>query len=508
MQGAHLKKNILFAYISQIYIVASNIVALPLYIKFLGVELYGLVGFFILLQSMLALLDIGLTTTLARETAKLKAGVNNSIEYMQVYASVGLIFVFLACVGCSIIYFSAELIAERWLATEYLENDEVINSIQIMAFCIGFRFIGSLQKSVIIGNELIVWNSVFNIISITFKNGVVFLMLFILGAEAKVFFGFQLFVAISELIILTIKSVSLLPKQNKNQITKIRLAISPIKPLLAFTLSSALSSSLWIIVTQSDKILMSNFLTLKDFGYFTLAISISSTISLISSPVNATMAPRLTILLSNGNIEEFKLMYKKATQLVAVLAGSISIFLVFFSENIVYLWIGNKDLVDNVAPLVSLYAIGYGVAALGSLPYLVQYSHGNLKLHMLGTIFFLVIMVLSLYLLTSRYQALGAGYSWILTNLLYFLIWPFLIHRKFIPNFHSFWILNDIFKIITPPIIFAAIISQFMAFEGGKIIVFFQLAVIGVWILISSIFSSSFLRKHLFLFFQEIKKRT
>jgi len=39
----------------------------PLYIKYLGVEAYGLIGIFAILQSMLALLDMGMKPTLSRE---------------------------------------------------------------------------------------------------------------------------------------------------------------------------------------------------------------------------------------------------------------------------------------------------------------------------------------------------------------------------------------------------------------------------------------------------------
>ena len=45
----------------------------PLYIHYLGVEAWGLVGLMTMLQALLTLLDMGLTPTLSREMARFQA---------------------------------------------------------------------------------------------------------------------------------------------------------------------------------------------------------------------------------------------------------------------------------------------------------------------------------------------------------------------------------------------------------------------------------------------------
>jgi hypothetical protein len=61
------KRNIFGSYVSQIYMTVINIVMVPLYVRYMGTEAYGLVGFFAMLQAWFQLLDIGLTPTLAPE---------------------------------------------------------------------------------------------------------------------------------------------------------------------------------------------------------------------------------------------------------------------------------------------------------------------------------------------------------------------------------------------------------------------------------------------------------
>ncbi|MFX4408666.1 polysaccharide biosynthesis protein, partial [Acinetobacter baumannii] len=71
------------SYISQIYIVAISILILPLYVKYMGAEAYGLVGFFAMIQALFGLLDFGLTPTISRQTALYNTGAETALKYRQ-----------------------------------------------------------------------------------------------------------------------------------------------------------------------------------------------------------------------------------------------------------------------------------------------------------------------------------------------------------------------------------------------------------------------------------------
>jgi O-antigen/teichoic acid export membrane protein len=62
-----LKRNILANYASQTYVTLIGILMLPVYLRYMGAEACGLVGFFTMLNALFQLLDMGLTPTLARE---------------------------------------------------------------------------------------------------------------------------------------------------------------------------------------------------------------------------------------------------------------------------------------------------------------------------------------------------------------------------------------------------------------------------------------------------------
>lgn len=88
-----LKRNILANYVSQIYIMVIGIVMVPLYVRYMGVEAYGLVGFFALLQAWFQLLDIGLTPTMARETARFQGGATDALSLRRLLRTLEGIFI-------------------------------------------------------------------------------------------------------------------------------------------------------------------------------------------------------------------------------------------------------------------------------------------------------------------------------------------------------------------------------------------------------------------------------
>src|SRR3989442_5925901 len=49
--------------------VLISLVLVPLYIKLLGIEAYGLIGFYVMLQGLFQVLDLGLSPTMNREMA-------------------------------------------------------------------------------------------------------------------------------------------------------------------------------------------------------------------------------------------------------------------------------------------------------------------------------------------------------------------------------------------------------------------------------------------------------
>jgi O-antigen/teichoic acid export membrane protein len=58
-----LKRTLFFAYTAQVYISLIGILLMPLFLRLMGAEAFGLIGFFLMLQAWLQLLDLGFSPT-------------------------------------------------------------------------------------------------------------------------------------------------------------------------------------------------------------------------------------------------------------------------------------------------------------------------------------------------------------------------------------------------------------------------------------------------------------
>lgn len=450
-----LKRNILANYASQLYVTAAGIIMVPLYINYMGAEAYGLVGFFAMLQVWFNLLDMGLTPTMARESARFHGGASTALEYRRLARALEGVFCAIALLGGCILFVLAEPMATGWLKASQLPTKEITQALQLIALIVALRWMSGLYRGVITGAERLVWLSGFNSLVATGRFVLVLPVLMFVSAAPKAFFIFQLCMAVFELLGLTWMAYRLLPAIPKGQ--RIHWEWAPLKPVLKFSLSIAFTSSVWVLVTQTDKLVLSKILPLADYGYFTVAVLVASGIMIVTGPVSSAIMPRMTRLQAEGKHDELIAVYRQATQLVTVLAAPVALVLIFFAPQVLWAWTGDAVLVEKAAPVLSLYAIGYSFLAVSAFPYYLQYAKGDLRFHLLGNLLFIMFLLPSVIWSANRYGVTGAGWAWLLANAIYFFFWTPLIHGKFIPGLHMEWMIDDIAKLIFLPLIVSGV---------------------------------------------------
>lgn len=444
------KKNIIANYVSQIYVGVTGIIILPLYLKFMGAEAYGLVGFFTTLQAWFGILDLGLTPTIARETARLHGQAITLLHYRYLLRALQLIFIIVGFLGSGIIIFFANSIAHSWLKIQLLPIPMVTQALQLMAVSIGLRWISSLYRAVLTGSEQFIWLSYYNTIFTTLRYPGVIPILIYVGSEPFVFFSYQILISTLELISIAYKAMTGLPKLAINEHLTHSFAnlVRSVKSILHFSLTITATTSIWILITQTDKLVLSKLLPLTEYGYFTLAVLAASSILMFSGPISNALLPRLVKLHAENNEKNFLLLYRQATRLVAIIIVPVTLTLSFFPEQILWIWTGNVTVAESAAPILRLYALGNGALSLTAFPYYLQYAYGNMRLHLIGNIFFVCILIPSIILSTLYYGMVGAGWVWLVANIFFFVIWTAIVHTYYFKNLHEHWLFEDVLPII------------------------------------------------------------
>ncbi|MBK6521001.1 MAG: oligosaccharide flippase family protein [Sphingobacteriaceae bacterium] len=158
------KTKFIITLLSRVVTALVGIFFVPVYVKLIGIESYGLISFYSTLVGTLSLLDLGLSTAISRQIAIDKA-VNTSLKstYDLIF-SVEIIYWAIAFALGILIVSCSHLIASHWVNAETLSVSAIQKAVLLMGIVFVFQFPISIYNGVMIGFEKQIQNAVLNAI--------------------------------------------------------------------------------------------------------------------------------------------------------------------------------------------------------------------------------------------------------------------------------------------------------------------------------------------------------
>ena len=458
-----MKKNMLAAFLSLLYISLLGAIAGPMYLRQMGVEAYGLIGFFAVLQSGFNMFDLGFSLIMQRESARYWGGALDAAAWHRTYHALSWVIRGSGLLVVLMIAIFARNISEHWLQNHEIALDEVAQAVRIMAACAGLRLACGFQKSVLAGSQRIVMLAIFRSVFASFSFFGVLAAMDLWGATIQVFVFYQLLLGVLEFgvwIILCKRTMPSNPPTARWQRTKAKHIL-----LRSFSLPFALTSTLSILIAQSQKFLLSGLLDLKAFAYVALAVLVSSGISLTEQCITGVLKPRMALLHAQGNGPQQREVYFQATQWMTAVAFTPSVMMAFLADPLVFTWTGDANMAAQVAPILGLYALGNGFLALARISYALQYAQANVRLHAMGDLLFILLVLSATCFATRAYGGIGAGAVWLAFSVLYLLLWTPWAHHQLMPRQHLRWLWHGIVKLSLLPCLALGGIRLWMEIE-------------------------------------------
>ncbi|OTE95254.1 polysaccharide biosynthesis protein [Crenothrix sp. D3] len=435
-----LKKNVLANYLGQAWTAIMSLVFVPVYIKYLGMEAYGLIGIFIMLQAWLTLLDMGMTPTLSREMARYTAGAHSEQSIRDLLRTLEIICFTLAIVLFTGLSLSATWLANHWLHTEKIPTEELAHAISIIGLVIALRFIEGLYRGAIVGLQQQVWLNVAGAVLATLRSGGAVLVLIWVAPSINIFFLWQGVVSITTIVVFIATTYHHLPVSKQSA----RFSLLQLKEIWRFAGGMMAITLLSLLLTQADKIILSRLLNLEMFGYYTLAGTVAAILNNLILPVTQAYYPRFTELVTQSDTAELIKIYHQSAQLISVLIIPATLILVFFGKNLLLLWTGNALLVENVAPLLALMALGTMLNGFMHIPYMLTLAYGWTKFSVYSNTVAVVLLVPSMIWATLNYGVMGAAWIWVILNSGYVLISVHFLYRRLLTTEKWRWYGKDI----------------------------------------------------------------
>jgi O-antigen/teichoic acid export membrane protein len=456
----------------------------PLYIRFMGMEAYGLIGFYFMLQGVIQILDLGLSPTMNREMARYsvlpgKTGeARDFVRTLEIgYWAIGIL------IGCAV-WYSAPYIASHWIKTGNISPSEVRRAVTIMGALTALQWPLSFYQGGLLGLQRQVLHNGITIATSTLSGGGALLILWLVSPTVSAFFTWQIAVSLLQAGVTTIALWGCLPRSDHAA----RFDPGITRNIWGFAAGMSGITITALVLTQLDKVILSKMLTLKTFGYYILAGMVGNGLSgLLIAPMFNTIFPRFSALVAARDEKSLLEMYHGSTQVMAVMILPAAAVIAIFSPEIMLLWTGSPEIADNTAPIVSLLVAGTALNGLMNLPYALQLSHGWTRIGIAINTFFILTLVPAIVLMTMHYGAPGAASAWLALNGIYMIIGVPLTHRRLLKGEAFRWFTKDVGIPMAGSLIIAGIARLlFPGFEspsrflsGSLLLLVFALTVAG-----------------------------
>jgi O-antigen/teichoic acid export membrane protein len=435
-----VKANVVANYFAQAYTAVIGFVFVPVFIQYLGIEAFGLVAIFTILQSSLALLDMGMKPALGREMAKFTAGAHDAQSIWDLLRSVEIAAAAIAAVISLVALCSSSWVANQWLNVQSLPLSTVIHALVGMGILCALRLVENIYSSSIAGLQRQVLQSVLSSSLVTARSLGAIGVLAWVSPTVEGFFIWQVLISIATIPILASVVYRALPTCPRPA----RFSWDSLTGIWRFAGGVMTITLLSLLLTQSDKILLSRLLPLKVFAIYAVAGVLSSALYMLSTPIGAAFYPSFTQLITLRDLAALRLAYHRAAQLSAVVMGSAAIVLIVFADTVLSAWTGNRTLTQDAAPILRVLACGTLLSGFMAIPYQMQLAYGWTKLTIKMNTVAVALLVPTLFLVVPRYGGVGAAWVWVALNAGYLLFGIYFMHLRMLPSEKWRWYGQDV----------------------------------------------------------------
>lgn len=418
-----------------------GLVFVPIYLKYIGIEAYGLIGVFNSIVAFILLLDFGLSPSLNRELARLSTDDSRAQEMRDIKSTLERLNWGLAALILFLFLALSPLIARFWIQPKDLTIDTVTQALLIMSVSLAVQFTINFYIGGLTGLQKQLLLNIINIFCGTLRFVGGFFVLAYYSPTIKALLVWQALVVSLQAVLMAVTLKRSLPRTDREGSFQRNL----LHKIWRFAVGMTGISVVSLILIQTDKVILSRMLSLDIFGYYTLAITISTmTIGTISGSFAHAVYPKLSQIVSTNDEDSIREFYHRNCQVLAVLIFPIAIVITFFSYDILQLWLRNDVIVANTYVLLSLVAIGTGLNSLMWLPYYLQLAHGWTKLAFYVNISAIILLIPLMLIGIYYYGAVGGALFWGILNVFFVVVTIQLMHRRILKGDKLRWYLNDL----------------------------------------------------------------
>ena len=403
-----LGKNISANLLSNVWLTALMLFLTPLYILFLGVESYGLIGFYLSWVAIVGILDTGISATAVREIAWLAARPEEKGRIPVLLRSLEVVYWGIILILGLGILTGAWFFGAGWFQLKDMPPEVVRDVLMLMAVSLVVQVPSGLYTGGLMGLQRQVECSGLLTLFGTVRGFGSIMVLWLINPDIRIFFLWHI---VAYALQTGVMRWSLWRKVRKDE-HPVRFSLQVLRSIKGFAGTMMLITVLAIIMSQADKMILSRVISLEAFGFYMLAWTVASGLSRGVTPLIDAFYPQFTELVSTGDNEGLARQIRIASQLMSVLIIPPAALIVFLSKPILYVWLGNDSVAEGTAPILAVMVVGTVLASCSFPALSVLYSRKRLMPVVALNLICLVILLPFLILAVVFFGAMGAAFLW------------------------------------------------------------------------------------------------
>jgi O-antigen/teichoic acid export membrane protein len=434
--------NIVANFFGKFWLLTISIIAVPVYIDLLGVEAFGLIGFFTMLLATLQLLEFGFGVVINREIAQTRTGPDEFQNTRDLVRSLEVIYWMLGLLLAALIYGAAPFIATQWLNNEHQATEQVVNAVRFMGLIIAFQWPISLYGGCLTGLERQVLLNLLQIMFGTLRTVGAMGILWWVSPTLEAFFAWQLAAAAASVAGFAIVCWQILPHRRRSA----KFSQVALRGVWRFAMGLGASGAVTFLLSNLDRLILSKFISLTAFGYYNVANQLNTASRMLPAAVFQAFFPRFSALYAQDDkAHELVALYHQGSQLISLLVFPAAMTLALFAPEILQMWLQNEQVARSAAPIASVLILGSALNAALGIPYEMTVARGWAMYGFYQNLVSAIVVVPLMLALVWGQGALGAAVAWLVLNIGYLAVAAPIMARKTLPKGElSVWYKRDI----------------------------------------------------------------
>ncbi len=406
----------------------------PWYLSMLGMEGFGLVGFWQVLLYVFLVFDWGLGATLVREFARLQGERQGRQAYRELLRRIEL-----TCLPGTVLIGTGLLASASWLATEWLQLsalsvEMVTGAIAWMSLSTSVQLMNALYLNGLAGMQR---HGAMNLIqilgySLKYIGGGLVLQF---TKDLSIFFAFQglcllVLTAISRMVLTGVIDAVNVADERPGPAGGQRIWWRYAAGMFA-------TAVLGMLLTNADRLMLSRMVSTEDLGRYSLAITGASFLQMMVFAFYRAYYPLFSELKASGNSQRLKEAYATACRNVGALVVPCAVLGWVFAHELILVWLGHND--PTTAQLFRWLILGVSMAGLMWLPAAYQQANGWTSLHVWMMTLALVLGVPAAAFLVQRFGVQGGVAIMLVHGIVEITLGLLLMNRVYFPGESLRW---------------------------------------------------------------------